>query len=61
MLAILGGDVQSPANEITGDPKVLHRLLAPLDQPEPDFHIVTAMRPKVIAVHHPCSGESNAA
>jgi alkyl sulfatase BDS1-like metallo-beta-lactamase superfamily hydrolase len=41
MLALLGGDVQSPGIEITGDPNVLHRLLAALDQPDPDFDIVT--------------------
>jgi alkyl sulfatase BDS1-like metallo-beta-lactamase superfamily hydrolase len=28
MLVSLGGDVQSPGIEITGDPNVLHRLLA---------------------------------
>ena len=36
-----GGDVQSPGIEITGDPNVLHGLLAALDQPDPDFDIVT--------------------
>jgi hypothetical protein len=30
-----GGDVQSPGIEITGDPNVLHGLLAALDQPAP--------------------------
>ena len=41
MLALLGGDVQSPGIDITGDAGALQTLLAALDRPDPDFDIVT--------------------
>jgi alkyl sulfatase BDS1-like metallo-beta-lactamase superfamily hydrolase len=41
MLALLGGDVQTPGIDITGDAGALQTLLAALDRPDPDFDIVT--------------------
>jgi alkyl sulfatase BDS1-like metallo-beta-lactamase superfamily hydrolase len=40
MLGLLGGDVESPGIEITGDSNVLQTLLAARDRPDPDFDIV---------------------
>ncbi|MDT5348918.1 MAG: linear primary-alkylsulfatase, partial [Mycobacterium sp.] len=41
LLAVAMGDFSSPGLEISGDPSALQALLGALDQPNPNFNIVT--------------------
>ena len=41
LLAFAVGDATSPGLEITGDAAALPSLVAVLDQPDPDFNIIT--------------------
>ena len=41
LLAVAAGDFTSPGLEITGDAQVLQTLLGVLDQPDPNFNIIT--------------------
>ena len=41
LISLLGGDVDSPGLQITGDAAALESLTSVLDQPDPAFNIVT--------------------